>query len=166
MILCYTYGWVPYSVIIREVSSSSTSKARHYPKEYKWDVSIKSLPKSSENATEEEAERIYKELHGKWRTAGENGPLNQPSKAHMNSKRLSQEAQGLWRSAAGPLCIYYRYQFTIFTIVLSRWICGSLILVSCLVTLFLLFGCLSSLDVTVFALSYYSLFCQILVEIT
>ena len=70
------------------------------------------------------------------------GPLNQLIKAHMSSQRKKQQTQGLSGSAPGSLCIYYSFQLSIYTRLLSVWMSGSLILVSLLGLLLLLLVCL------------------------
>lgn len=77
------------------------------------------------------------------------------NKAHMNSKKLKQYAQGLHKSAASPLCIYYGFSFSVFIVLMSEGMTGSLILMLFLEFFVLCWSALSNFNVIDLVLSYY-----------
>lgn len=76
-----------------------------------------------------------------WKTLGEQGPLNQQSKAHRSSQRLKQQTWDLHESALGPLYLDYSCQLSIFMEFLTVRMSGTLTRGPALLTLFLLLGC-------------------------
>jgi hypothetical protein len=60
-----------------------------------------------------------------WRTPGEQGPVNQLSRAHINSQRLRRHAQGMHGSPQ-VLCLYIKASSLVFKGFLSVRMSGSL----------------------------------------
>lgn len=79
----------------------------------------------------------------------------------MNSQRLKQQAQGWHRTAAGPLCIYCGFQFSISMGLTNAWVSESLIHLIFLVALFLLTVCLAQLLYEFFVLLLFILLCLV-----
>jgi hypothetical protein len=50
-----------------------------------------------------------------WKTPGEHGIPNQPSREHTDSRRLKQQAQGLQGSAPGPLSMFMAANLFLFS---------------------------------------------------
>lgn len=78
----------------------------------------------------------------------------------MNSQRRKQQVQGLSKSTPGPLCRYCGFQFSIFVGLLNEW---SLCII---VTALWLFCWFALFDFDVIVLSYYTLCCCYLLEVS
>ena len=131
MIFCYTHRSVPYSVTIREpflfqqmeINSEIHSHILCGEKGLmthisKWDVSIKSL--HSRLRKYHKRERRTSVRARRWKTPGEQGPLNQLCIAHMNSERLKQQALSMHELVPCSLCTYYSFQFSVLMGILSE----------------------------------------------